>query len=95
MSIAFPFIIIVWIFLFFVIFTNMLKNLKGKPKVRSSDGHRVPRNEDLTCETNDGHNHVRYSEEEYGKRYIVHNEPETGYVVLNGVKRRLEDCKYL
>lgn len=26
---------------------------------------------------------------------IQHEIPEDGYVVLNGVKRRLEDCKYL
>ena len=26
---------------------------------------------------------------------IQHEIPEAGYVVLNGIKRRLEDCKYL
>lgn len=28
-------------------------------------------------------------------RVVNHPEPEIGYVVLNGVKRRLEDCKWL
>jgi hypothetical protein len=26
---------------------------------------------------------------------VAHAQPELGYVVLNGIKRRLEDCKYL
>ncbi len=90
------FVVIVWIFIFIVIFSRMTKSLRGnRSRTVSSDGHRVLKKEDLTCETNDGHNHAKYSEEEYGKRYIVHNEPETGYVVLNGVKRRLVDCKDL
>ena len=24
-----------------------------------------------------------------------HDSPEAGYVILNGIKRKLEDCKYL
>ena len=28
-------------------------------------------------------------------RVVSHPQPEIGYVVLNGVKRRLEDCKWL
>ena len=28
-------------------------------------------------------------------RVVNHPEPENGYVVLNGIKRRLEDCKWL
>ena len=27
--------------------------------------------------------------------YVHHDEPEQGYVVLNGIKRKLEDCKNL
>lgn len=64
----------------------------------SSDGHVVPPNEDVTCEGKDGHNHPKMTpaqQREFGPRYIVHNEPETGYVVLNGVKRRISDCKDL
>ena len=29
------------------------------------------------------------------KKDVVHDEPEQGYVILNGVKRRIEDCKDL
>lgn len=60
----------------------------------SSDGHAVAHNEDLTCETRQGHVHPEtlQLEKEYGHRYIVHDEPEEGYVVLNGVKRKLTDC---
>lgn len=40
---------------------------------------------------------------EYGENHadivddkiVNHPEPEPGYVVLNGIKRRLEDCKWL
>ena len=59
----------------------------------SSDGHRVPASQDLTCETKYGHDHGSSNFAE--KRYIVHEEPEDGYVVLNGVKRKIRDCKYL
>ena len=66
----------------------------GRSGLRSSDGHFVKRSEDLTCETNDGHNH-RDNSAEYGRRYIVHNEPNEGYVVLNGEIRKIEDCRNL
>lgn len=28
-------------------------------------------------------------------RVVSHPQPEIGYVVLNGIKRKLEDCKWL
>lgn len=59
-------------------------------KTVSDDGHPVPKSQDLTCETKHGHRHAPT-----GPRYIVHEEPELGYVVLNGVKRRLTDCRNL
>lgn len=34
-------------------------------------------------------------EDRIGRKLITHPEPEPGYVVLNGVKRKIEDCKYL
>ena len=55
---------------------------KGEPK-------------DVTCETTEGHAHRKPTaneEQNYGKRYVVRNEKETGYVILNGVKRKLTDC---
>lgn len=30
-----------------------------------------------------------------GRKLIKHEDPEEGYVVLNGVKHKIEDCKYL
>ena len=44
----------------------------------------------LLVKKNMDHDHDKQSE-----RYIVHDEPEQGYVILNGVKRRIEDCKDL
>ena len=46
--------------------------------------------QDVTCEKEYGHDH-----KEQPDRYIVHDETEQGYVILNGVKRRIEDCKDL
>lgn len=57
---------------------------------RSSDGHIVPKEEDLTCDNVAGHNHKPVE-----GRYIVHNEPNNGYVVLNGEVKKIEDCKDL
>lgn len=34
-------------------------------------------------------------EDRIGRTLISHPEPEPGYVVLNGVKRKIEDCKNL
>ncbi len=65
---------------------------KAQHKTVSSDGHVVPKSQDLTCETKYDHHHVP---DENGRRYIVHEEPEDGWVVLNGVKRRVKDCKDL
>lgn len=67
---------------------DMLQKRFGK--TISDDGHVVPESQDLTCETRHGHHHAST-----GPRYIVHEEPERGYVVLNGVKRRLTDCRNL
>ena len=60
----------------------------------SSDGHAIPRKDDITCANIEDHYH-RPSGYDKLPRYIVHEEPETGYVILNGKKRRLTDCKYL
>lgn len=55
----------------------------------SSDGCKIPPEQDLTCRRY-GHKH----ETGYDKlpRYIVHEEPTKGYVILNGKKVRLKDC---
>ena len=81
----------VWVFIIFL--TAILSSMTARKRrvTRSDDGHEVPMNQDLTCETQYGHNHGALPE----KRYIVHEDPEEGYVILNGVKRRIRDCKYL
>jgi hypothetical protein len=66
---------------------------KNKGKTISSDGHAVAPGEDLTCENQYGHHHDRINGQE--PRYVVHSEPTSGYVVLNGVKRKLSDCRDL
>lgn len=71
---------------------NQAQKNASKPTM-SSDGHVIPKQDDITCAGAYGHAHNNTAlEQEYGKRYIVHNEPETGYVILNGVKRKLKDC---
>ena len=95
---------VIWIV--FMIFMTIVsirsaqkKNTGVRPRRRtvSSDGHEVPPGEDLTVDTGASH-YSRYKEkadEEFGRRYIVHNEPTQGYVILNGVMRSLDECKDL
>ncbi len=98
-------VIIAWAAVLLTIFTATSASLIRirKPTV-AHDGHVLRRENDITCETQYGHNHPRI--EEFNPdgtssslsgptpRYIVHDDPEEGYVVLNGIKRKLEDCKY-
>lgn len=87
----------IWIAIFSV-FSSVLAKSRKQGRMISSDGHVVSKEEDLTCEGRDGHVHPKLSAKDaadFGRRYIVHNDPETGYVILNGVKRKLSDCKDL
>ena len=59
---------------------------------RSSDGHWIRGEQDITCRQY-GHNHSGSVEPQ--SRYIVHEEPTDGYIVLNGKKMlRTEADKY-
>ena len=61
----------------------------------SSDGHLVPKSEDLTCDTTQNHNHDKRLEQD---RYVVHDHTELNsneYIILNGKKVKLKDCKDL
>ena len=59
---------------------------------RSSDGHWIRGEQDITCRQY-GHNHSGSVEPQ--SRYIVHEEPTEGYIVLNGKKMlRTEADKY-
>lgn len=63
-----------------------------KRPARSSDGHWLREEQDITCRQY-GHNHPRSVEPQ--SRYIVHEEPTEGYIVLNGKKMlRTEADKY-
>ncbi len=50
---------------------------------RSTDGHVLSREQDITCRQF-GHNHPEW--EEPAQRYIVHDDIEDGYIILNGKK---------
>ena len=89
--------IVIWVAVI-AVWVRVFANLGKQRKTVSSDGHVIPKQDDITCEGKEGHQHKPLTAEQqkdYGKRYIVHNEPEMGYVVLNGVKRRISDCKDL
>ncbi len=86
---------ILWIVIILTFFSVIMASTKVKIPSRftgavSDDGHVVSRDNDLTCETVYGHQH-----EHAEPRYIVHEDPDEGFVILNGVKRSLEECKYL
>ena len=87
--------VIVWFMIAISIFSSILSAVRKKRYgVRSSDGHNVPIEQDLTCETKHGHIHQTEGIEP-AKRYIVHEDPEEGYVILNGIRRKITDCKDL
>ncbi len=86
-----------WIFII-ASFVSAFLNKKRRRSTIAHDGHVIPPDQDITCEGRDGHQHPQPSAQDikdYGRRYIVHNDPETGYVILNGIKRKLSDCKDL
>ena len=65
-------------------------NAKNAP--RSTDGHVLSGIQDITCRQF-GHNHPEW--EEPTTRYIVHDDIEDGYIILNGKKmHRTEADKY-
>ena len=84
-------IVIILTFFAVIVGSTKIKSPSIKRRTVSSDGHVVRRSQDITCETVYGHTHGQ----EDGRRYIVHEDPSEGYVVLNGIKRSLEECKYL
>lgn len=53
----------------------------------SSDGHRVPKDQDISCRRY-GHNHPEFDT----PRFIPHEDPEEGYIILNGVKMKLTEA---
>ncbi|MBR3346395.1 MAG: hypothetical protein IKG37_04890 [Solobacterium sp.] len=70
----------------------------GTRKTIAADGHVIPKQNDITCEGKEGHVHEPLSssqQKDYGPRYIVHDDPAEGYVVLNGVMRKISECRDL
>lgn len=88
------FLIAVWVFIGLSLRrSSRMQSKDNRNLSRSSDGHIVPRKDDMTCETKYGHHHTSIDGEH--PRYIVHEEPNEGYVILNGVKRKITDCRNL
>lgn len=61
-------------------------NSSGKSPM-ASDGHRVPKDQDISCRRY-GHRHAEFDT----PRFIPHEDPEEGYIVLNGVKMKLTEA---
>lgn len=61
---------------------------KRRP-VKASDGHILKGVRDITCRQF-GHNHPEWEEPE--SRYIVHDDPEDGFIILNGKKMRITEA---
>ena len=53
----------------------------------ASDGHRVSKDQDISCRRY-GHNHPEFDI----PRFIPHEDPEEGYIILNGVKMKLTEA---
>ena len=64
---------------------------KSRPSrpARAQDGHILNGIKDITCRQF-GHDHG--VEEEPLSRFIVHDDPEDGYILLNGVKMLLSEA---
>ena len=56
---------------------------------RASDGHVLSGEQDITCRQF-GHDHPEW--EEPATRYIVHDDPEEGYIILNGKKMKITEA---
>ena len=62
----------------------MMKGARtGYRPPRSTDGHKLRKDQDITCRRF-GHRHSE--EEEPAARFIVHDDIEDGYIILNGKK---------
>ena len=63
----------IWRFLF----SLLIKAVRNGPM--ASDGHRVPEDQDISCRQY-GHRHEGFDT----PRFIPHDDPEEGYIVING-----------
>lgn len=71
-------------------YTEKVSGLRGsKRPSRASDGHVMKGEQDISCRQF-GHDHPEW--EEPSARYIVHDDPEEGYIILNGKKMRITEA---
>jgi hypothetical protein len=94
---------LVYLILFFFVFVRLVnsKKTKGSGNTASrssanrtsgrspmaSDGHRVPKDQDISCRRY-GHKHEEFDT----PRFIPHEDPEQGYIILNGVRMKLTEA---
>lgn len=57
----------------------------------SSNGQKIDKSFDYTCETR--YNHTHRPEYSMPNRYVVHEQPTTGYIVLNGKRYSKKELK--
>lgn len=87
---------IVGLVLFLLIARSIYKRIVRSEQPVSSDGHRIKPSENNTVQT-PKHPIVksRYANRQDPlPQYIVHEEPEEGYIILNGKKISKKDLKY-
>lgn len=71
-------------------YTEKLPGLRGaKRPFSASDGHVMKGEQDISCRQF-GHDHPEW--EEPSARYIVHDDPEEGFIILNGKKMRITEA---
>lgn len=66
------------------------RNKTARPSAKgpmAADGHRLPKDQDISCERF-GHKHKEFDT----PRYIPHQDPEEGYIILNGVRMKLTEA---
>lgn len=70
--------------------TSVLVKTRAKTRTdtpMASDGHRVPEDQDISCRQY-GHKHEEFDT----PRFIPHEDPEEGYIVLNGVTMERDEA---
>lgn len=85
------FIIFVAIIVGLAAYSTIIKTLNTKPKTNLHYPQKEKSHKFHEPVGEYENNHA----DRVGKHLIAHPEPEAGYVVLNGVKHRIEDCKNL
>lgn len=68
---------------------SLRDSLRGSNLARALDGHILRGDKDITCRQY-GHRH----EEDAAPRFIVHDDPEDGFIILNGVKMRISEADH-